>query len=397
MCALLNNALNPLYDFIRQYGENCVTLDCFSKFSRLYFALVGEVEISLMEYIDSSEVLFPPNQSISHKTVELILNNSFSPKAFVNQEYQILETIEMKHLFLNKSQGKKLGYKIIQNTPEKLYPYFKRYINGALPASICEAIEDIIQALPPNILRDVSRMDRNICFVLVRKNPELFLCPDIWQQSKDFQQGIVCAINHYMQPEQLQKLIVIILQIDTENIAEDLYRVFGEKLFPALYSALHLVNLPFERLNYWTPVLLKNQSLLIKEILNLPKEKWRRSLFLKLDMNVNGFAQSVKQSDWLKLYYELFKEKLAGADKTAVAIQFFPAVFCTNYHFDDGFIQDIVGTVYQEVKANTVSSDSWSRFQHILPQVEDYQAWDRCLRIRRALEAKGYQTSLMES
>ena len=59
-------------------------------------------------------------------------------------------------------------------------------------------------------------------------------------------------------------------------------------------------------------------------------------------------------------------------------------------------IRDVVGTVYQEVKNNIMNSDTWSRFQQILPQVEDYQAWDRCLRIRKALEQKGYQVSLVE-
>ena len=47
-------------------------------------------------------------------------------------------------------------------------------------------------------------------------------------------------------------------------------------------------------------------------------------------------------------------------------------------------------------KNNIMNSDTWSRFQQILPQVEDYQAWDRCLRIRKALEQKGYQVSLVE-
>ncbi len=59
-------------------------------------------------------------------------------------------------------------------------------------------------------------------------------------------------------------------------------------------------------------------------------------------------------------------------------------------------IQDIVGTVYREAKADTLSYDAWNRFQHILPQVEDCHAWDRCLRIREALVEKGYPVSLVE-
>lgn len=397
MCALLQNTLESLYDFIRQYEPDCVTLEHFSQFSRLYFALTGETEISLAEYVDSVDALFPSDRSILQKTLEQVLDNRFFPESFVNQEYQILEIMEMKHLMLGKALQKKLWNKIIYNDPKESYPYLKRYIAGELPTHIFESVENMIQELSPNVLREVSRMNRNICFVLIRKNTELLLCPDIWQQPKDFQQEMICAINQSLKPDQLQRLLCIILRVDVENIAEDLYRVFGEKMLPTLYSALRLVNLPYrERLDYWTPILLKNQSLLMEEILNLPNTKWRRDLFLKLDMNTNGLVQNVRKSFWLRLYQEFFVAEPSDNVRIDAAIQLFPAVFCTNCHFDDGFIRDVVGTVYREVKANTINPDAWSRFQHILPQVEDYQSWDKCLRIRRALEERAYQISLVE-
>ena len=373
-----------------------MTLECFSPFARLYFALIGEAEISLGEYINSMDVLFPSNESNLQKTVELILDNQFLPKSFTNQEYQILEIIEMKSLILRKSHQKTLGNKIIHNTPEKIYPYLKRYIAGELPPHICDYLEDMIQSISPNVLREVSNMDRNICFVLIRKNPELLLCPDIWRQAKDFQQEMVCAINRSLELEKLEKLLVIVLRVDTENIAEDFLRVFGERLFPALYGALRHVNLPRkERLSCWTPILLRNPGLLIEEILTLPNTEWRRELFLQLNMNTDGLAQNVRKNVWLRLYREFFTAGLSGKNRIDTAIQFLPAIFCTNYHFEDGFIQDIVGTVYQEAKTKK-SFDSWNQFQHIFPQVEDYQSWDKCLRIRRALEERGYQISLVE-
>ncbi len=396
MYSLLQDKLEPLYNFMQQYGTDNVTLERFSQFSRLYFALIGETEISFEEYINSMEILFPLNQSILQKTAELILDDLFFPKSFANQEYQILEIIEMKPLFLRKSHQKTLGNKIIHNTPEKLYPYLRRYIAGELPSHICDYLEDMIQTISPDVLREVSNMDRNICFVLIRKNSELLLCPDIWRQTKDFQQEMVCAINRSLELEKLEKLLVIVLRVDTENITEDLYRVFGEQLLPALYGALRLVNLPRrERLSCWTPILLRNPSLLIEEILTLPNAEWRRELFLQIDMNTDGLAQNVRKNVWLRLYREFFTVGLSGKNKIDTAIQFFPAIFCTNYHFEDGFIQDIVGTVYQEAKTDECF-DAWNRFQHILPQVEDYQSWDKCLRIRRALEEQGYRISLVE-
>lgn len=397
MQALLQNTLDSLYDFIRQYGTACVTLDFFSQFSRLYFALNGETEISLADYIDSVNTLFPLDRSISLKTMELVLDDRFFPNVFVDQEYQILEIMEMKRLVLEKDQQEKLAHKIVRNTPEKLYPYLKRYIAGVLPTRTCESVEKMIHMLSPDALRQASCMDRNICFVLIRRNPELLLCPDLWRQSKDFQQEIICAINPNLEPKRLKNLLVIVLRVDVENIAEDLYRVFGDRLLPVLYDAFNVVRSPDrDRLTYWTSILLRNQNMLVESLLNLPDPKWRQDLFLKLDVNNEELIRHVKKSVWLSLYHEFFAMRSTFNEKIDVAIQFFPVIFCTNYHFEDEFIRDVVGTVYREVKANKMSSDTWSRFQYILPQVEDYQAWDRCLRIRRALEEKGYHVSIVE-
>ena len=240
-------------------------------------------------------------------------------------------------------------------------------------------------------------MDRRICFVLIRKNLNLLLCPDIWKQPKNFQQEMLSAINQDLNPEQLEKLLTLILQVDAENIAEDLYRVWGRKLLPALYKSLHFADsLSKMQLDDWTPILLKNQHLLFKEILNLPNAEWRRELFLKLDIRAVGLTQRVGEGTWQRLYYEFFIIDLPLKERIDIAIQFLPVVFCTDYHFGDNFIRDIVGTVYQEAKADTLSYDAWNRFQHILPQVEDKQAWDRCLRIRKALLEKGYPVSLVE-
>ena len=395
---LLQNALGSLYGFIRQYGSDHVTLNAYSRFSRLYFALKGGVNLSLTEYANSIKALFPEDQSILQRTVELILDDTFTSEAFSGQNYMILEIMEMSNLLLKKDHKKKLSKKVVREAPEKLHPYLERYIAGTLSASLCESVEDIIQALPQAALREASSMDRKICFVLIRKNPGLLLCPDIWTQPRNFQQEMLSAINQELDSEQLGTLLVLILRVDTEHIAEDLYRLFGRKLLPVLYRVLRSTeSIPKTRLDDWTPILLKNQSLLFKEILNLPNTEWKRELFLKLDIRSVCLTQRVGMNTWRRLYQELFTTALPIKERTDIAIQFFPAVFCTDYHFEDDFIRNIVGTVYQEAKADTLSCDTWNRFQHILPQVEDRQAWDRCLRIRKAILEKGYPISLVDS
>ena len=40
---------------------------------------------------------------------------------------------------------------------------------------------------------------------------------------------------------------------------------------------------------------------------------------------------------------------------------------------------------------NELEINSWNYFQYLLPEVEPYNSWDRCLRVREALDKRGYE------
>ena len=70
-----------------------------------------------------------------------------------------------------------------------------------------------------------------------------------------------------------------------------------------------------------------------------------------------------------------------------LAVQFLPVTLKTNYLDDE--LKQIMSPVYEMLKNNTIDFEQWNKIQVLLPEVEAYQSWDRCLRVRIALKNKG--------
>ena len=60
-----------------------------------------------------------------------------------------------------------------------------------------------------------------------------------------------------------------------------------------------------------------------------------------------------------------------------LAVQFLPVTLKTNYLDDE--LKQIISPVYEMLKNNTIDFEQWNKIQVLLPEVEAYQSWDRCL------------------
>ena len=94
---------------------------------------------------------------------------------FNGKEYEIWDMLERKKIKLKAAYQKILSEKTIKNSPEKIYMILKKYIEGELSISTQKMVEKMIMALKPENLGQVSKMDENICVVLVSQNSNLLL------------------------------------------------------------------------------------------------------------------------------------------------------------------------------------------------------------------------------
>ena len=248
-----------------------------------------------------------------------------------------------------------------------------------------KTVEELIVELKPEYLKKVSMMNENICVVLINQNNRLLLSKDIWKESKKFQQTILSAGSRVCSNEILEKLIYMILKYDKESIADNLFTVYGGKIIPHIYEAIKKENIGKSiDIEIWKKVLLTDQKSLLKNILYFQETKTIEDLFFDIDTYQEENIYAIAGETWKKLYTRMKRDI---GQNTDLATQFVPVMLKTDY-LDDVLIE-ISLPIYQALESDNLPFEQWNKMQGLLPEVEAYQSWDKCLRVRLALEKKG--------
>lgn len=389
---ILYDSLENLNRFILQYDEYAWSLTYYNCFVRLFFAIMND-KMTLGDFFDAIELVAPNiKKDLWQKSVDLILDEKFFDDYFERQVYEILEMFDIGKFILSASRKKKMEDKVVQNSPEKLYSIFKKYIVGEVTNNERQEIENIIMKLKAENLKKVSQMDENVCVVLIRMNSELLLAKEIWGQSRDFQRTLIYCCDSHLSDEKLNNLLKIILYYGTQNIAMDLYNVFGAKVIKLFYDVMEQnIKLDNNKLYDWTSVLLKDQKLLVKELEKVSSREQRKYLFLQLDLDSKDLLDGTDKHIWEEIYSDIFKGENSNDIREQLAIKFFKIIFGSTNQFCNEFVQNVVGEVYQQLERNQLPFDYWMQIEYLLPRVEVRYSWDKCLRVRKALEQKGYK------
>ena len=377
-----NNCLYLLNDFMDQYGENDLKFSDYSAMARLYFAVINAEDISLDDYFKYADIVRNKCDTYFYsRTLELVLDGQL--KMFKEKEYEIWDMLELKKIKLKVNYQKLLTEKTIKNSPEKIYPILKNYIEGKMSSNTKEAVAEMIMELKPENLKQVSKMDENICVVLVSQNSKLLLSKDIWKMQKKFQQVILSASDRNLSDELLEYLIYIIMKYDKEPISENLYTVYGKRMIPHIYEVIKKEDFAKNiNMEDWVTVLLKDPKKLLENLMYFSNTEWIKKILLLIDTYQDQNLYALDRVAWRNLY-----KKSRVVDKN-LAIQFLPVVLKTNYLDDE--LRQIVSPVYEALKNDSLDFEQWNKIQALLPEVEAYQNWDRCLRVRLALKNKGY-------
>lgn len=390
--ALLNCNLEELNNYIALYNKENESIEFYNCMSRIFFAMCNK-EMSLNEYFSVVELVLPElKMELWQQTIDLVLEEMFWDNYFEKHEYEILEMIDMGKFKLSADNEKKLAIKVIHNSPDKIYPLLKKYINGQLKELGRREIEYVIRNLKADDLKIVSKMEENICVVLIHMNGELLLSKYIWEKPKDFQRALIYACDGKVPDAILRKLLLLIIQYDSEDISMDMYNVFGDRVIEQFYKTMDkFFEIDDEKIGSWMKILLKRQSLLLNNLKAIPSKSQRLSLFLNINMHTENILYSIDKYIWENIYKDIFVGEVNKKLKVQLALKFFIVIFSSDARFSYEFVQDIVTVVYRELENNTLSFDDWRQIEYLLPEVEPCYSWDKCMRVRKAMEQKKYR------
>ena len=177
------------------------------------------------------------------------------------------------------------------------------------------------------------------------------------------------------------------MKYDNERISENLYTIYGDRMIPYVYEVMKKEE--FDKninIENWLTVLLKDQEKLLENLIYLFDNELFKKILLLIDTYQDNNLYALDDKTWRELY------KKAGVLDKNLAIQFLPVALKTNYLDDE--LLPIVSPVYEALRNDSMNFEQWNKIQVLLPKVEAYQNWDRCLRVRLALKNKGFDYTM---
>lgn len=390
---LKNNAIKNLYNFVESYGEPYFKWAYFNGFIRIFFLLQSNKELQLVEYFRVlSQVIENRADELIQRTIDLLLEEKFSAYVFKNVEYQILENIDLGIFKLSKKQNIHLFDKIMSGQLEYLYPLLCRYKEGKLKAKSQEFLNKIVLALKVSDFKRVSHMDEDICIILVHMNHDLLLSEDIWKSNRDFQVTMLYAAGKWKDSLRVNKLLKLIIHDYKANVVDELYSIYGNEIIP---SALEIIkDEPIENwnaLSQWYVILKKEPIELINCLCSFKSREVCRNLFCMMDLRNQEISKKIETNIWEKLFDKIIIKENEKLWLEKICLQYVVIIFTIEYHFSNELVERVLRPIYNSIMENKMGAKEWYYFQYLLPEVEACYSWDKCLRIREALNIRGYK------
>ena len=393
--AIVLNKLNDIEVFMKIFDEQLHEFSTFNQLLRLYFVTKElDAQYSLYDYYDILKKLSEDDcilffESITKELVHGIYFNNL----FLNNFMEMIDIAEKNKKKFKKEDRTKLVKKLLYNKVEKIPEFLSNYIHGTLSkqgASIAQAI--IMQAKPEN-LKLISNMDHDIVVVAVATNNKLIMSQDIWRLPRDYQCDVINVLDSEISYDEWLKILALILTESETDISEVVYNKAQEKLVPALLELFQkqTVVQHVEQAYIWDRYLLVDQVKLTCNLLHITQTDLRKHLLLKIDTYDSAIRNAISTSDWVKLFKSCTAESVS--EKQDMAIKILPLILESNETYPDDIVSFSFLIIHKSLAESRVPYEDWSRFENLLPAVDLCYSWDKCLRLRKAFENRGYDVN----
>lgn len=388
------NGIRDIQRYILLYEKDTINWEKYNGFLRLYFMLSSRDDLYLQDYFESLSFVFPKDKDmLIQDTINLIFDNKFFVYDFTNAVYEILEMLGMKkfRFKIKKKQRKSLAEQYLDGDLKKLYSMLCKYKEGKLNSSQREIVEEIVTVMKPTALKTVSKMDEDLCVVLVRINPKLLLSKDIWKSNRDFQIMLLYAGGENLDSQLLYKLIEKIIYTSEEDVVNECYQLYGDRLLTVMLGILKKNISGNEKcFEKWLPIFMREPEEVMNALEDIGSEKVCKMLFFAVNKRDKGFLQRVSPNVWSGLYKRILEVEEDKNERKKLALEFLVVILSVDYRFDTDMVDRVIQPIYDELLKDILPANEWNSFQYLLPQVEACYSWDKCRRVREALQLRGY-------
>lgn len=397
--AVKQKQLNGMEKFMEIFCPYLNTFSAFNQFLRLYF-ITKELDgcCSLNEYYDILKKISLKNYKTYFECIiEELVSGDYFDKLFLDDFMEMIDIAEKNKKKFKKGDMDKIAKKILRRKVSKVPEFLSRYIHGTLGRQSDGIAQAIIKKAEPDNLRQISNMDHDIVMVAVAINSNLIMSDDIWTLPRNYQCDIINVVDSSISHSQWLKILSHIFKECKEDISEAVYNKAQEKLVPALLELFQNweTGWPLERAFIWDRYLLDDQVRLCQNLPKISQAELRLHWLLKINTYSDEIRNSISATDWTELFQLRDFEK--GDRKKNMAIQILPLILESEHVFPEDIVVLAFKTLHQALAQSQLAYEEWKLVEGLLPEVDLCYAWDKCLRLRKAFQCKGYDVQQMLS
>ena len=383
-----------LYEYSRLYSDNSRLF--LREFSKLLYAVNEFLEQTDLEnFLNMAERLII-KEKVIERTLELLFfedvesfEMNFTKKSIVGKlvvEMQSKEGIFVKKKLKPEHVSKQAKRIYKESDKKKIGRLFEKYIHKRLNDNAEKIMQEIVTLLQPEDLKEIFGMNENICLVILRMNPNLLMCADIWKQKRDYQLEMLNCVKGRTVENQ-ENMLGRIIDNTREDIGQEVYEIFGNSLVCLLYVYCKKGRLKTnEQIKIWGKYLMKDSSRSIEFLKEISDARILISLMKEED------SYQISSIEEMGAWIDACENNMVALQQQdGYIVSFFLLPLCLKTkRTRSALSQFVYETIYHKLEQSKMEYEQWKKIDILLPELPVEQSWDKCLRLKMAFENIDY-------
>lgn len=388
--------LRSFVKFKSLFPSNYMETYYFSAFMKIYVgSLAMNSTFSISKFMDLVDALFEEEkQELGSVIIEKLLSGEL---LYFSTSYDyssiLISILKYNWLQLEQYEIYFLVTSSIGQSIEKAKECFVLYVKSEQTTKTHYVINTFIENIYLDQFETFTDLKYEYCSLFITMNQEFALCEKLWRQTQEYQKAIIkCLKINNCSENLIKKITRLVLNISQFDLVTDLYMMFGVMCVRTMV-AYYLENSISPKLLSIEKIALKNKNI----CLSVFKEKiWKNKIdeILKLIKLINSYTiedGEIGNKEILKLYEVFLSGKQNEKQGELLARFILPLIFLKSLNLSEEVVNFVFQIVNTKLADQTFPEEEWVQLERKLVEVNSYNKWDRCRRLKKSIKKAGYK------
>lgn len=387
---LSKDNMEEFKDFINGFSDGYKKSKYISAFIKLYVGSNANIhDANLIQLLEMASAIFDTKEEICNQIIELYSHKYFEKwcgkENIIQSLLFFVENSGLNSSVLDLEAMVREAYFSEFDESKLLFKNLVKFDESLLAERLLKCYSSIVTV---EQLATFTDLEYESCSTLISIRNELAMCQDIWKLSQRFQKGIVRCLRK-KQMEVDHKIIETVLKNSSYDMAQDLFRIYGEECISLFWQYL-LCNRENDKTQGIINIVRKDTENGINHILSNMRDRETLLFLLHIVDSYNKAAKKLNKEDISHIYQSVMTEDCLDKEKEILARFLVPICISNDYMVDVEVARFTFEIINWMLETQTFPENEWDKLEKILPEVAYYNNWDKCKRLRKGFKKKGY-------